>query len=239
MIKIKCVFPKNYYLLRKVNVKISNKTIAHIGHNEVIELDVFEKEEIKFKLDYHKTKIKIPDLKTEKYLILYFNFRNYFPFSVTDIMFKNSLCAKFVDESEFNNFSKSFYKEPPSELMTFNNKAIYTIMIGVLISCQFLIVPFLNLHNSNSINNFSFFIGIASLIGFISMIVNKKNITNKQYYIRILAFGIASILLLIYIRYDTIFKIISIILALNIVLISTNNLLKIFKKKAHNRVDCR
>lgn len=231
MVKIKCVFPKNYYLLRKVNVKISNKTIAHIGHNEVIELDVFEKD-IKFKLDYHKTKIKVPDSKTEKYLILYFNFRNYFPFSVTDIMFKNSLCAKFVDESEFNNFSESFYKEHPSELMTFNNTAIYTILIGTLISCQFLLVPFLNLHNSNSINNFSFIIGIASLLGFISIIVNKKNITKKQYNIRILAFGIASILLLIYISFATIFKIISIILALTIVSISTNNLLEIFKKKS-------
>ena len=231
MVKIKCVFPKNYYLLRKVNVKISNKTIAHIGHNEVIELDVFEKD-IKFKLDYHKTKIKVPDSKTEKYLILYFNFRNYFPFSVTDIMFKNSLCAKFVDESEFNNFNESFYKEHPSELMTFNNTAIYTILIGTLISCQFLLVPFLNLHNSNSINNFSFIIGIASLLGFISIIVNKKNITKKQYNIRILAFGIASILLLIYINFATIFKIISIILALTIVSISTNNLLEIFKKKS-------
>jgi len=231
MLKIKCVFPKNYYLLRKVKIKISNKTIAYIGHNEVIELDEAEKEEITFKLDYHKTKIKVPDSKTDKYLILYFNFRNYFPFSVTDIMFKNSLRAKFVDESEFNNFSKSFYKEYPSEIMTFNNTAIYTIMIGVLISCQFLIIPFLNLHNSNSANNFSFFIGIASLIGFVSMIVNKKNITNKQYHIRILAFGIASILLLIYIRYDIIFKVISIILTFHMILISTNSLLKIFKKK--------
>ena len=147
-------------------------------------------------------------------------------------MFKNSLCAKFVDESEFNNFNESFYKEHPSELMTFNNTAIYTILIGTLISCQFLLVPFLNLHNSNSINNFSFIIGIASLLGFISIIVNKKNITKKQYNIRVLAFGIASILLLIYISFATIFKIISIILALTIVSISTNNLLEIFKKKS-------
>jgi len=87
MVKIKCVFPKNYYLLRKVNVKISNKTIAHIGHNEVIELDVFEKD-IKFKLDYHKTKIKVPDSKTEKYLILYFNFSLHY--SQTNVV-------KFVD----------------------------------------------------------------------------------------------------------------------------------------------
>lgn len=226
MIKIKCVFPKNYYLLRKVNIKINNKTIARIGHNEFIELEVPENEEIKFKLDYHKTTIKVSDLKTQKYLILYFNFRNYFPFSTTDIMFKNSLRAKFVDESEFNNFSKSFYKEPPFEPMSFNNKAIYTIIIGIFISCQFLIVPILSKQNSDDVNNFSFFIGIASLIGFISMIFNKKNITNKQYYIRMLAFGMASILLLIYMRYDPIFKIISFITALSIVLISTNKLMK-------------
>ena len=219
MIKIKCVFPNNYYLLRKVNIKIKNEAIAQIGHKEVIELDVFEKL-IKFNLDYHKTQIKFPNSKIDKYLIIYFNFRNYFPFSIIDIMFKNSLCAKFVDESEFNNFNESFYKEHTSEVITFNKTVIYTIIIGILISCQFLFFPFLNLNNSNSINNFSFFIGIASLIGFMLLIFNRKNITKKQYNIRALAFGILSILLLFYINIDTMFKMVSIILSFSIVIIS-------------------
>ncbi|PID88214.1 MAG: hypothetical protein CSB06_01905 [Bacteroidia bacterium] len=234
MIKIKCVFPKDYYLLRKVNIKTSNKTIAYIGHNEVVDIDEAG-EYIEFKLDYHKAKIKVPDLKTAKYLILYFNFRNNFPFSVTDIMFKNSLCAKFVDVSEFNSFSESFYKQRPSEPMTFNNTSVYTILAALLILGQFLLVPFLNFNNSNSTNDFIFFIGIVSFIGFLLTIVNRNNIANKQYYIRILAFGIMSILLLTYIKYDIIFKAISIILALSIVLISTNKLLNISRKKSrHN-----
>ena len=233
LLKIKCLFPRNYYLLRKVNIKINNITIAHIGHNEVVELEVSEKDEISFKLDYHKTKIKISNPNSKKYLILYFDFRNYFPFYIIDIMFKNSLRAKFVDKYEFNNFNILFNKDSShTELIVFNKTVIYTIMIGALISCQFIIVPLLNFGNSNNINNFSFFIGITSFIGFILMIVNKKNITNEQYNIRMLAFGIASFLLLIYIQYYTIFKIISIILTLFLILISINNLFNIYKTKS-------
>jgi hypothetical protein len=227
MVKIKCIFPRNYYLLRKINIKIDNHIVASVGHNEIVELNVLGKN-IEFKLDYHKTEIMLPDSKNDIFLILYFNFRNYFPFFITDIMFKNSLRVKLVEKTEFENFNESFYERQTVELVKFNNTVIYTIILGILISSELLIMPFLKFNNS--INNFSFFIGLISLIGFVLMIMNKKRTTERQYNIKILAFGLSSVLLLSFLNINTIVKFVSIILSFNIIFISIKNLIRSLRK---------
>jgi hypothetical protein len=229
MIKIKCVFPKNYYFLRKVNVKINNNIIAQVGHKEIIELDeIFDKLLI-FKLDYHKTEIKIPKSKKNIFLILYFDFRNYFPFYITDIMFRNSLRTKFVEEAVFENFNESFYEVSSKEKINFTSFNMSEMVLGILISCGITISSLVKYDNTNDINNLSFFVGIINIIGFLLIYLNRKDITEKVFSIRLLAFGISSILILSYVDTNILFKTFSIIISSIITLIS---IMKI--KKAPN-----
>jgi hypothetical protein len=220
MMNIKCVFPRNYYTLRKVNVKLGNTLIGKVGHNEIIELSKIESS-IKFNIDYHKTKIDIPNTNEDIFMLVYFNFRNYFPFYITDVMFKNSLRVKLVDKNQFEQFNESFYKAIPSELIKFNFTKIYTIIVGIFISCGFVYSPFFvqNQNNSNS-EDFAFYVGLASIIGFLAIIFFRKKISEIQYKIRILSFSILSILLLIYLNIGLEIKLFAIALSLSMLMLA-------------------
>ncbi len=224
MLQIKCLFPKNYYLLRKVNIKVDNETISRIGHNEIVEIDNQIDKPIKFKLDYHRATIRLSDFKENKYMILYFDFRDYFPFSFTDIMFRNSLRAKLVDKDEFDSFDTSFYGRQIDKPIVFNCAKIYTITVGILLALQFMLTPFLKLNNDSNIDNFSFGFGIISIVGFIYMILNKNRMSDSQYNIRTFAFGIASVLILFYTNIYAKFLLLT--LALSIILIASYHLFK-------------
>ncbi len=220
MLKVKCIFPGNYYLLRKVRIKSGNKLIGKATPLEVTELPEV-KGLIKLRLDYHSTKIDIPETDEDLFMIVYFGFRNYFPFYFTDLMFKNSLRVKLVDKNEFEEFDASFYGTPPSEIINFNRQKIYTIVAGIFISCLFVSSPYLAQNqNDKDIENFAFYIGIATIISFLQIIFNRKKITERQYKTRILAFSILSILLLIYLNILFEIKVLAIVLSLSMSLLA-------------------
>ena len=164
MIKIKCVFPSNNYILRKINIKKNNTSIAKIGHNEIIELNEAETT-LNFKIDYHKSKVEIPKSNNTIYLILYFNFRNYFPYNFTDIMFKNSLRTRFTSKEEFDTFDKQFYNDDISSGINLNKTKITSIGLGFLLSLSFIVLSIMNL-NSDGYNKFMFLYGIAGIFTF-------------------------------------------------------------------------
>ncbi len=224
MIQIKCLFPDNNYLLRKVKIKVDNKTISRVGHNEIVEIDNQIDKPIKFKLDYHKANIQLSDFKTDKYLIVYLSFRNYVPYSTTDLMFKNCMRVKEISKEEFEKFDMSFFKTPAVKPLIFNLANIYVISAGILLALQFTALPFLNLNNDKGTSNFSFLFGLISLIGFVVMIFNRKKLSENQYNIRNIAFGIASVILLFFINIYA--QYLSLALALSIVFIALYNFLK-------------
>ncbi len=220
MIKIKCVFPGNSYLLRKVRIKSGNKLIGKATPLEITELPKV-KGLIKLRLDYHSAKIVIPDTDEDLFMIVYFGFRNYFPFYFTDLMFKNSLRVKLVDKNEFEEFDASFYGTPPSEIINFNWQKIYTIIVGIFLSCLFIVSPYLAQNQDDKdIGNFAFYIGLATIISFLQIIFNRKKITTRQYKTRILAFSFLSILLLIYLNIPFKIKTLAIVLPLNMALLA-------------------
>jgi hypothetical protein len=112
-----------------VKVFHNKNLIATIGHHEQIELP----EKIgtyTFKLDYHKTEIKLDEFKNDKLLILVFSFKNKFPFYFTDIMFKNSLRIKEVSIDDFNNFGDDYYNIPKQSSVTLDLKKIVSISLA-------------------------------------------------------------------------------------------------------------
>lgn len=220
MTKIKCLFPGNNYLLRKISIKIDDKLVAKIGHNEVIELDL-EQHHVRFSLDYHKAKIDGKELKNDSYLILYFDFRDYFPYNFIDIMFKNSLRAKIVSELEFKNFNETFYstKTQETELIKWNFSSIYSVIVGFLFSIGFVSNVWINQNNSDT-NNFAFIIGLASFIGFVHIVITHKKITIQQFRLRIIAFGVLCLILIPFMDLTIVLKIALYLLSASILVLN-------------------
>jgi len=224
MANIKCFFPSNYYLLRKINIKVNDELVAKIGHNETIELDI-EQKPIIFKLDYHKAKIDGKELGKDNFIILYFDIRNYFPYNFLDIMFKNCLRAKIVSEIEFKSFNETFYSIDPknAELMKWNFSSIYSVIIGFLFSLGFISNVWVIQNNDSDINNFTFIIGLATLIGFINIVITRKKITLRQFKLRIIAFGILSIILISFLNLTLLLKVILYLLSTSILMLNLKN----------------
>jgi hypothetical protein len=115
------------------------------------------------------------------------------------------------------------------EKINFTSFNMSEMVLGILISCGITISSLVKYDNTNDINNLSFFVGIINIIGFLLIYLNRKDITEKVFSIRLLAFGISSILILSYIDTNILFKTFSIIISSIITFIS---IMKI--KKAPN-----
>ncbi len=199
MIFIKCFFPGNNYLLRKVKIKQDKKTIALIGHGETVQLDDSLKGEVlEFKLDYHKAKIQVPESKEDIFIVLYLEFRKNFPYYYTDIMFKNSLRSKLVSKEDFEKFSSSFYEIDQGSPIKFNLAKIFVIAVSIAISLEFIIYSFILQNANKNDTGFLLIIGIATLIGSLNIIVNRKKINEMQFKIRSIAFVIIGLLMLFF-----------------------------------------
>jgi hypothetical protein len=74
-------------------------------------------------------------------------------------------------------------------------------------------------------NNFAFFIGLLSMFGIFNIIFSRNKISEEQYKIRVIAFGILSLILLIYLNLNIEIKVIAIVLSIINVLLTL---------KAHN-----
>ncbi len=215
MLKIKCVFPGNAYLLRKVRIKSGNQLIGKAGVLEVAELPKV-KGLIKLRLDFYSAQIDIPDTSEDLFMIVYFDIRNYFPFYFIDFMFKNLLSVKLVDKKEFEKFDASFYGATSSEIIHFNWQKIYTTIVGLFVSSIFVLSLYLVQNQKDKyFEDFAFFIGLATIIGFLQMLFYRKKITETQYKTRVLSFSILSVLLLIYLNISVEIIILMIILSLS------------------------
>ncbi len=183
MIYIKCSFPRNYYLLRKVNVRCNKQSIAAIGHNESIELPN-QTGLYAFKLDYHKTNINISDASNDKYLILFFHYRKKFPFYFTDIMFKNALRVQSVDKETFNAFDETFYNEKNQEIISFN--AWQQIVVAVYFIFSLFLI-YTSIFNEQDNRGFIFVLGLLGLFSGIQTFVKRTKMPIRQFRIRYIA----------------------------------------------------
>jgi hypothetical protein len=233
MIYIKRVFPDNFYLLRKVKVKQDNKTVTKIGHAETTPMSA-EGSQLEFKIDYHKAQLQMPQAGEDHYYVLYFDIRNSFPLNYTDMMFKNALRIKKVNENEFKSLnSKDFYTSEDEETIKPDSGKIFSVVASVLIAGLFVLSPYL--FEKSDANNFAFIIGLAGILGFAELIIFFRKKTKPQYTIRIIAFTVLSIILLYFMDMDNSLKIISGALVLSVLLITLKKeILKLLNKLPRN-----
>ena len=203
MITIKCFLPDTYYNLRKVKIISNNRIVGFIGHGETLVLNEdFREELLKFKLDYHKTEIKIPENSKDIFLILFFDIRSEFPFREIDLMFKNSLKVKIVNEEEFEKFNNNFYSARSQNPMKFDIAKVSIVLLGMFISIMFIILSFHLQKSDENDATFLFIIGIATFIGFLIILAKRKLITETQFSVRSISFGLLSMLILPFLKIE-------------------------------------
>ncbi len=219
MVHIKAVFPYNYYLLRKVKVKAGGDVIAQVGHKETVTLEAVPGKTLSFKLDYHKAKLELPQTGGDVYIILYFDLRPYFPFNVTDVMFRNALRASIVDKQTFDSFDVSFYEQRERKPVEPDTRFYYLLFAGMMVSLEFVLVPFMKQTNSQPVANFALIMGLITFLGFISIFFARKKISRHQFNLRMLAFGVLSVILLAFLKLNMGLKVFTLIVALSLILI--------------------
>jgi hypothetical protein len=179
MLKIKCAFPYNYYALRNVRIELSNGEKYSIKHLEEIIIEVKRADWIGFKLDYHKFKLPLENLNEDKYIIVTFDFRDYFPFYFLDIMFKNSIIAKIVTREEFENYEiNNSFIEKKESLKWLD---IVALSMNLLIGLSFVFLSIFQSEIDDSDKGFLFVIGAINFTASIRYLLNRNSTSVKGY----------------------------------------------------------
>lgn len=221
MLKIKCAFPYNYYALRNVRIELSNGEKYSIKHLEEIIIEVESADWIGFKLDYHNFKLPLESLNEDKYIIVTFDFRDYFPFYFLDIMFKNSMIAKIVTREEFKNYeiNNSFIEKKES----LKRIDIVALSMNLLIGLSFVFLSIFESEIDDSDKGFLFVIGAINFTASIRYLMNRTSTIVKGYKQSMTISFYLIIIMLIFIDFNIEIK--SIILTISILtnLITAHN----------------
>jgi len=192
MIYLKRIFPNNLYSTKGITVKtIPGKKEYILNSSSILSIPPTNK--LNLKIDYHKADVEIFGSKLDAYYIVNLKpVKNNILFFLK-VLFKNSLEVRKVTEDEFNNYSAQmiYDNQIPFEL---NKQNTAYIFIAFVISLFFVLFPLNTDHLTTEISTMSFWFGALSFMGFVSLFFLRK-ISVKQFYIRLTAFGIASIVL--------------------------------------------
>ena len=193
MIYLKRVFPSNLYAGKGIKVKVdSSKNELNLNASGILSIQKANK--IALKLDYHHTEVEVFGSKLDAYYIVSLKpISNSILFFI-NVLFKSSLEINKVTEEEFNNYSpKMIYNNQiPFELSTKNTVLVFTALI---IALFFVLFPLNFDFLATDISTMSFWFGALTFMGFISLFFLRK-ISEKQLYFRLIAFGIASSILM-------------------------------------------
>ncbi len=181
MLTIKCLFPKNQYTLRKATIKTASDEVFYIGHTETITIPN-PKGIIRFRLDYHSTKLNTSEIDNDAFVLVYLKHRKTFPYIYTDIMFKNAMEARVVSKSEFNNFESEYFSPAdvsPAKISL--AKIISYILVGIAYS-GITAGSVVLLDEQHSDRNFLFIISIASLFSLFRLVFYRNSISERGYF---------------------------------------------------------
>lgn len=192
MIYLKRIFPNNLYSARGIKVNtIPGKKEYTLNSTSILSIPPTNK--LHLKIDYHKIDVEIFGSKLDAYYIVNLKPEDNNVFFFLKILFKNSLEVRKVSEDEFNNYSAQmiYDNQIPFEL---NKQNTTLILLAFAISLFFVLFPLNTDDLTTEISSMSFWFGALSFMGFVSLFFLRK-ISEKQFYFRVAAFGIASIVL--------------------------------------------
>lgn len=204
-------FPHNWYQYRSVSIKGNNRRkLGRVRYGEELNLKIPENtEKIKFGIDFYKESLYIDTIENSNYAVVYFDIKNNFSLLNPKIL----KVKTFNTVEERNAFCKSLYANlGESKVIKEPNKTV--LLLGSIISLILALNPFypeqlVSLGDGGF--NLAFFIGLGSLVSMIILNSDKKNITIKDYKLRITSTILAFILSLFFIESKTLIAIVAIL----------------------------
>ena len=193
MIYLKRIFPNNLYSAKGIKVKTtSGKKEYNLNSTSILSIPPTSK--LFLKIDYHKTEIDIIGSKIDAYYIVNLKPKSNSILFFINVLFKNSLETRKVTEEEFNNYTPQmiYANQTPFELNKINTSLLF---FSVAISLFFVLFPLNYDFLTTEISSMSFWFGVLSFMGFVSLFFLRK-VSEKQLYFRLVLFGIASIVLI-------------------------------------------
>lgn len=206
---LKCFYPRNQYLLRRVKIKSGNGKEYSIGYLETIEINDAEKY-LEFKLDYHKYRLNIENVVGDAFIIVYLRYRNKFPFYYIDVMFKNAMYAEVVDEKRFSGFDKEYLQHVEITPFKYNPIKIVIIATVYALFLGFLGISLFALPQESSDRNFLFIYGLAGIVSISRVVVNRNKISEKGFWYRMILFIALSMMIILLASIDNFIKMINV-----------------------------
>ncbi len=194
--KIKAIFPGFTYSSRQIKIlDENNKVIGYLSPGVEWVLDQVP-EKLKFKLDYHTVTVDNP--KEDDNLIVYFNHRNSFPLNFFDLMFKNAMRFKIVNNEDWEK-GVVFYGAPDKR-NTMKKPITYLRFLFILAPLLSLLALYFYPGYFKSAHRFLLVLNIAVLLGnvFTSL---KSNENQQQLKIKTIANFFLNMYMLVYVEF--------------------------------------
>ena len=205
-IYIKCVFKNSYYSLRRIKVKTSSGGTYYVGHEEVITINSGNDEWLDFRLDYHKHRFTIDRNTNDQklYLVVMLEFRDKFPFSHLDVMFRNCMRVKAVDKFQFDNYENTIaITKFTSKEYSFIDYFTCTLCLLIFLGYTVMSVIYEGIDD----RNFIFIIGIAGVFSSLRLIILRKSISSGSFDVVIRTSSFINLILLIFLDVPTLAKV--------------------------------
>ena len=193
ILNIKLLLPYNWGHFRKIGIYGNNgKLITKIMHGETLELAIDPSiKKVIVKLDIFRSEIVIPSNHKNLFLMLYMNFRDYFPFQYIDTLKRKCLTGKIVTAEEFEQFDLSFY-QMSKEWILKSKIDKPNLILGLALSAALVVLSIVE--QQNEYQDLLFFISLVSFISLLMIVNEKEKLVAFDYKSRMIATGIAFLL---------------------------------------------
>jgi len=214
--KIKCIFPHNYSIIRNVKIFLNGKTASVITYGEEIELPLKVGDKVEFKLAYYfKAKIKIQESDIDKNLIVFYKFRDNFLLAIVDSFNPSLLQVKSFNDTDYDNVVSILYPENEKAL---NYKYDMMVVIFSFAIGLFFLGHSIFLSKQENLKDFEFLVGGINILAVVILLFNKGKICFNDYKMRIIAFCVLNLGTALFLDIEYIYKFLLVAVILSVLI---------------------
>ncbi len=210
--KIKCLFPGNYYRLRNVVVKTSTGKQYALPVGGMLDVDTTNEQWVSFKLDYHRATLSLPEPPDQDSVLVTLKYRVTFPWNFLDVMFKNCMKASWMSKGEFENVSFLLEKQHIEPMaIGITEKLLLGSFIAIML---FYLVTSIRLFSAEATGGFLFLYSLAGLFSLVRIIIARKCISRVFFLNVLVIFAFINLVLVHYQNFHPMAELVLVIISL-------------------------